>query len=171
MKPSGPGDFFFLSFWPMDSIFKNGYRTVQIICFIFIEFWWCVGLFFFSIFSFLFLFFVFCFLGSHSWHMEVPRPQVSWSYSFWPMPQPQQPRIQATSAIYTAAHSNDGSLSHWSRPGLEPMSSWILERFITDELQRNSNLRNLNSLVLRKNFQADLQIHLPLIIAIKSALG
>ena len=42
-----------------------------------------------------------------------------------PMPQPQQLQIWATSATYTTAHSNAGSLTHWARPGMEPMSSWI----------------------------------------------
>ena len=33
------------------------------------------------------------------------------SCSCWPMPQPQQCQIQATSAAYTKAHSNAGSLT------------------------------------------------------------
>ena len=49
----------------------------------------------------------------------------NWSWSFQPMPQPQQCGIQATSATYTIALSNAGSLTHQARPGIEPTSSWI----------------------------------------------
>ena len=31
----------------------------------------------------------------------------------------------------TTAHDNAGFLTHWSRPGTEPVSSWILISFIT----------------------------------------
>ena len=51
------------------------------------------------------------------------------------MPQPQQCGIRATSVIYTTAHGNAGSLTHWVRPGIEPTSSWILVCFITIEPQ------------------------------------
>ena len=37
------------------------------------------------------------------------------------------------SVTYTTAHSNARSLTHWVRPGIEPMSSWILVGFITTE--------------------------------------
>ena len=40
-------------------------------------------------------------------------------------------RIRAASATYTTAHSNAGSLTHCVRPGIEPVSSWILVRFLT----------------------------------------
>ena len=33
--------------------------------------------------------------------------------------------IWAVSVTYTTAHSNTGSLTHWVRPGFEPVSSWI----------------------------------------------
>ena len=45
-------------------------------------------------------------------------------------PQPQQHGIWAMSMTYTTAYSNAGSLTHWSRPGIELKSSWILVRFI-----------------------------------------
>ena len=32
-------------------------------------------------------------------------------------------------AIYTTAHGNAGSLTHWVRPGMEPTTSWFLVRF------------------------------------------
>ena len=43
--------------------------------------------------------------------------------------QPHQ--IWATSATYTTAHGNAGSLTHWGRPGSEPVSSWIVAGFLT----------------------------------------
>ena len=36
---------------------------------------------------------------------------------------------------HTTAHGNDGSLTHWSRPGIEPASSWMLVRYISTEPQ------------------------------------
>ena len=45
-------------------------------------------------------------------------------------PQPQQRRIQATSVTYTTAHSDAGSLTYWARPGIEPVSSWMLVRLV-----------------------------------------
>ena len=51
------------------------------------------------------------------------------------MPQPQQCSFRAACVTYTTTHSNAGSLIHWTRPGIEPMSSWILVRFITTEPQ------------------------------------
>ena len=51
----------------------------------------------------------------------------------WPMPQPQQLRIWAVSVTYTTAHGNTRSLTHWSRPGIEPASSWMLVRFVSTE--------------------------------------
>ena len=48
-----------------------------------------------------------------------------------PAPQPQQCQIWATSVSYTTAHGNAGSSTHWRRPGIEPMSSWILVRLFS----------------------------------------
>ena len=36
-------------------------------------------------------------------------------------------------ATYTTALSNAGSLTHWARPGIEPLSLWILVIFISTE--------------------------------------
>ena len=74
---------------------------------------------------------IFCFLGPHLWHMEVSRLGVEWELQPQPMPQPQQQGIWATSATYTSAHSNAGSLTHWARPGMESASSWILVGFVS----------------------------------------
>ena len=47
--------------------------------------------------------------------------------------QPLQRQIQATSATYTTAHINAGSLTHWGRPGMEPATSWFLVGLISTE--------------------------------------
>ena len=39
----------------------------------------------------------------------------------------------AASVTYTTAHVNTGSLTHWTRPGIEPVSFWILVGFITTQ--------------------------------------
>ena len=52
-----------------------------------------------------------------------------------PISQPQHCQIWAVSATYTRAHGNAGSLTHWVGPGIEPVSLWILVRFITAEPQ------------------------------------
>ena len=79
-------------------------------------------------------FFFFVFLEPHAWHMEVPR--LKGSCSHWPMPKPQQRQIWVSSATYTTAYSNAGSLTHWTRPGIEPASSWMLIRFVSAESQQ-----------------------------------
>ena len=43
--------------------------------------------------------------------------------------------IWAVSATYTTAHDNTGSLTRRARPGIKPVSSWILVGFITAEPQ------------------------------------
>ena len=37
------------------------------------------------------------------------------------------------SVTYTTAHSNARSLIHWARPGIKPLSSWILVGFVITE--------------------------------------
>ena len=54
-------------------------------------------------------------------------------------PEPQLCRIQALSATYITAHRDTGYLTHWARPGIEPVSLWILVRFITTEPQWEVN--------------------------------
>ena len=61
---------------------------------------------------FYYLFIYFYFLGPHLWHMEVP--------SLW---------VELELLAYTTAHGNTKSSTHWSRPGIEPTSSWIVVRF------------------------------------------
>ena len=42
--------------------------------------------------------------------------------------------IGVASATYTTAHGNAGSLTPWARPGIEPVSSWMLGRCVSTEL-------------------------------------
>ena len=47
-----------------------------------------------------------------------------------PVPQPQQRGIQPASETYAMAHGNARSLTCWTSPGIEPVSSWILAGFV-----------------------------------------
>ena len=67
-------------------------------------------------------------LGLYLWHMEVPRLRGNQSCSCQPTAKPQQHEIWASCVTYTTAHGNAGSLTHWVRPGIEPVSSWMLVR-------------------------------------------
>ena len=66
---------------------------------------------------FSFLFFSFVFLGPLTRHVEVPRLGLKSELQL-PTPQPQKLGIQATSATYTTAQGNAGSLTLWARPGI-----------------------------------------------------
>ena len=82
---------------------------------------------FFSLFIYFILFFgLFVFLGPHPWQLEVPRLGSNRSCSCWHTPQPQQFGIRALSVTYTTGHGNARSLTHRARPGIKPMSSWML---------------------------------------------
>ena len=70
-------------------------------------------------------YFFFFFLGPHLQPMKVSGLGV------WPMPEPKQQQIRAASVNYAAACGNSRSLTHWARPRIEPLSSWILVRFLT----------------------------------------
>ena len=48
-----------------------------------------------------------------------------------PTPRLQQHQTQAASATYTTACGSARSLTHWARPGVEPLSSWMPVRFLT----------------------------------------
>ena len=95
---------------------------------------------FFRFFFHLFFFF-FVFSGPYLRPMRFPDWGRNQSCSRRPTPQPQQRRIRATSVMYTTAHRNAGSLTHWARPG-DTVSSWILARFISAEPGRE--LQNLS---------------------------
>ena len=64
--------------------------------------------------------------GLHLWHMEVPR--LGFQSELYPLTcaEPRQHGILTASVTYTTAQSNTRSLTHWARPGIKPMSSWIL---------------------------------------------
>ena len=81
------------------------------------------------IFTFIFI----CFLGLQVQHMEISGLRSNLSCSCRPPPQPQQRQIRAASATFTTAHGNARSLTHWTRTGMEPASSWTLVRFVTAE--------------------------------------
>ena len=83
------------------------------------------------VFFFLFLVFCFCYLESTCSIWKFSGLGSNWSCSCWPMLQPQQCQNRATSAMYTTAHSNAGSLTHWARLGIKLPSSWLLVRFVT----------------------------------------
>ena len=76
--------------------------------------------------------------------MEVPR-LGNQSLSCRPMPQSQQCQIQASFVTYTTGYSHTGSLTHWTRPQIEPASSWILVRFLTYWATTGTPSINLNS--------------------------
>ena len=43
--------------------------------------------------------------------------------------------IRAVAAGLCHSHRNEGSLTHWVRPGIKPVSSWMLVRFVSGEPQ------------------------------------
>ena len=45
-------------------------------------------------------------------------------------------QIRAAAAGPHHSHSNTGSLTHWARLEIDPVSSWTLVRFITPEPQK-----------------------------------
>ena len=74
---------------------------------------------------FIFKFFFCLFLGLHPRHVEVPRLGSNQSGSHWPSCSHIQCRICGLN------HSSwQYWIRHWARQGIEPMSSWILVRFV-----------------------------------------
>ena len=95
----------------------------------------CLGTEWLWVYSFfVFFFFNVCvFLRPHSQHrhMEVPRlggwiRAIAGGHSH-------SHRQQGFPAAF--AHGNAGSLTHWVRPGIKPVSSWVPVRFISAESQ------------------------------------
>ena len=89
--------------------------------------------------------YLFCFLGLHPWNMKVPRLGVKWEL---------QPPAYATATALRdlslvcdlhQAHGNAGSLTHWARPGIQPMSSWILVGFVSTAPRRELHASTLLS--------------------------
>ena len=73
-----------------------------------------------------FFFFYFLFQGCHCGMWEFPGQRLNWSCSCQPTQKPHQGGIWATSATYTTALGNAGSLTQQTRQGIKASSSWIL---------------------------------------------
>ena len=71
--------------------------------------------------------FVCLFLGPQ-WHVEVPRPGVKSELQLLPYTTAIAAQDPNCIATYSRAHGNVGSLTHWTRPGIEHASSWILSQ-------------------------------------------
>ena len=73
---------------------------------------------------FIYLFILsFVLLGPHPRHRRFPSSESNRGYSCQSTLQPQQYQIWAMSG-------NTGSLMHWVRPEIKPVSSWILVGFV-----------------------------------------
>ena len=83
-------------------------------------------------------FFFKSFLWPYPRHMEVPELRVKSELQLQASAQPQQCRSQAPPVTHTAACGNDGSLTHWVRPGMELTSSRILGQ-VLNLLSHNGN--------------------------------
>ena len=83
--------------------------------------------------SMLFFLFLCVFLWLHPLLIKVPRLGSNLSCSCWPMPQPHNARSKPRLWPTPQVHGNAGPLTHWARPGIKPVSSWILVRFISCE--------------------------------------
>ena len=73
--------------------------------------------------------------STFQWVILVAYSGSNQSYNCRPTPQPQQRGIQTPPVTYSTAHGNARSLTHWARPGIEPVSSWILVGFVSDAPQ------------------------------------
>ena len=78
----------------------------------------------------LLLFLSFDFLVPYLQHMKVPRLGVKSKLQLPAYTIAKAMQIWATSVTYTTVHGNAGSLTHWARPGIKRVSSWILVRFV-----------------------------------------
>ena len=84
---------------------------------------------------------------------KFPGQGLNQSCSCQPIPPPQQHGIWTTSATYTTAHGNAGSLTPWVRPGMEPASSPTL----CQALNPLSHKGNSNMYIIKKS---DLKFHI-----------
>ena len=80
-------------------------------------------------------YYYFVFLRPHLRHMEVPRlgVQAELKSLATAIATATANGIWAASVTYATVHSNTRSLTHWARPGIEPVTSWILVRFVSPE--------------------------------------
>ena len=87
----------------------------------------------YSKFVFDFFFFLFAFLGhTHDIGSSQARGKMEAAATSL-RHSPQQHRFRAAFATYTTANSNDSSITHWARPRIKPMSSWMPVVFVTAE--------------------------------------
>ena len=80
-------------------------------------------IFYFTIFCFFF------FLGPHPRHMEVPRLGVQLELHLPAYDSHRNNRFELP-CDYTTVHGDAGFLTHWTRPGVKPIYSWILVGFV-----------------------------------------
>ena len=88
----------------------------------------------FSLFFFLFFFVLFFRVTPEAYGSSQARGQIEAAaagLSHGHSGTASEPRL-----TYTTAHGNTRSLTHWTRPGIKPISSWILARFVTAEPQQ-----------------------------------
>ena len=99
---------------------------------------------FIYLFIYLLTYLLIVFLGLHLQHMEVPRLGVESELQL--LAYTTTIATQDLSYVCDLYHSSRQcqSLTHWARPGIEPMSSWILARFVTTEPWRELLWRILN---------------------------
>ena len=76
---------------------------------------------------------VFCFFRStpEAYGGSQARGQIGAIDADLSIPQPQQHQIQAASVTYTTAYGNGRILNRLSWPRIEPLTSWILVRFVS----------------------------------------
>ena len=75
--------------------------------------------------------FVFCLFGTTHGIWRFPGWRSNCNCSCQPIPQPQSQQIWAASVTYTTAPGDTGSLTHCSRPRIEPATSWFLVGLIS----------------------------------------
>ena len=97
-------------------------------CFIIVDLQCCVN---FCCTTGILFFFFFFFLGLHLWHMEVPRLGVESELQLTAYTTATaMPDLSCIWKLHHRSWQLD-SLTHWVRPWFEPISSWILVRFLT----------------------------------------
>ena len=87
------------------------------------------------------LYFIFCFLGAHQGHMQVPRLEVQLELQ---VPACTTATARATRDPSRVCHLQRSSLQcgipDRARPGIKPISSWILVGFLSAVPQRKTTL-------------------------------
>ena len=105
--------------------------------------------------SFLPFFFLYSFYSCTCSIWKFSGWKSNWSCSCPPMLQPWQHWIQAASVTYTAAAGNAGSLTHWVRPGIEPICSQTLCQVLNRLSHYGNSLKNF----LNASYSANLLLN------------